>query len=92
MAHVVSHAHFATGLLATAIRVKDQPRDGLPTVLAIRQGVEHQFPPHVVCHRPVTNPAAEQTEHRAHVDPALSCLKIGDIRQPDLIWWFGMRG
>ena len=64
--------HLVTGVLATAIRVEDQARRWFTHRVCHPQGIEYQLLRHVASHRPADDPAGEQIEHRAHVEPTLA--------------------
>ena len=75
----------AAGVLAAAVRMKDQPGRGSSTEPGHAQGVDDQLPGHALAHREANHLTAEQVDDDREIDPSFLCPEIGDVASPDMI-------
>jgi len=77
----------AAGVLHASVAVMDQSVGGIrpPRLQRMLQCLFDQFASHVIGRGPADDAATEAVEHRRQIEPALTRLDVGDVRQPLLI-------
>ena len=72
-------------ILATPIRMMQQPRFWLVTPVGGTQRIRHQRLGHAAIHCPADNLAGVQIFEGCQIEPALIGRDLGDVSHPDLI-------
>ena len=91
-AHRTAHAEgrellleVAAGVLAAAVRMKDQPRRGSSAEPGHAQCIDDQCPRHALAHREADDLTAEQIDDDREIEPAFLRPEIGDVAGPDTV-------
>jgi hypothetical protein len=91
-AHRASHAEdrelfleVTAGVLAAAVRMKDQSTFRTSAEPGHAQCVDDQLPRHAFAHRKADHLTAEQIDDDREIEPAFVCPEIGDVASPDAI-------
>ena len=74
------------GILASPVRVMNQPRCGLPAEPRHGQRIDDDMRRHSRLDRPADNFAVEQIEYERQVESTLTSPDVGQVSRAHLIW------